>query len=260
MDKARTITSRAFQKDIKYVSGTGLEGSGRGVEIAQGERVDATVADGENQAAQRQVIIIIIQMTPLILIITLLPLASAYSTLLTISNASASISNYYQDFASCSCDLTPGLCDNYCCCDPQCVHYLPLRLQLAHGWHPICALPLPLPSKYPVDSHREVSDLSLIWLASSTLIGGLLATTTSRRWPPPSHTPLPTCCKLSIMQRQPDTRLAISHSDFPSRLPVPRHAVYCQQPVLNDVKYILSLHSFARTRRGLHSRTAQFHN
>jgi hypothetical protein len=51
----------------------------------------------------------------------LLCLASTYSALLTTTNSSATITNYYQDFAACSCDLTPSLCDNYCCCDPLCV-------------------------------------------------------------------------------------------------------------------------------------------
>lgn len=54
---------------------------------------------------------------------------SPYATLLSISNStSATISNYYQDFAACSCDLTPSLCDNYCCCDSQCVPLLLNRL------------------------------------------------------------------------------------------------------------------------------------
>lgn len=49
-------------------------------------------------------------------------IATPYATLLSISTTStATISNYYQDFASCSCDLTPSLCDNFCCCDSQCV-------------------------------------------------------------------------------------------------------------------------------------------
>lgn len=58
----------------------------------------------------------------IVLTISLLSLALAFSTPLAITTSTAStITNYYQDFASCSCDITPSLCDNYCCCDSQCV-------------------------------------------------------------------------------------------------------------------------------------------
>ena len=60
-------------------------------------------------------------MTSCLPIAALLFIANAYSSLLATSNNAASISNSYQDFAACSCDLTPSLCDNYCCCDSQCV-------------------------------------------------------------------------------------------------------------------------------------------
>lgn len=34
--------------------------------------------------------------------------------------ASKSVSNYQTDFASCSCNIHPTICDNYCCCDSSC--------------------------------------------------------------------------------------------------------------------------------------------
>lgn len=51
----------------------------------------------------------------------LFSLAFSYGTTVTVSStATASITNFYQDFSYCSCDLTPSLCDNYCCCDASC--------------------------------------------------------------------------------------------------------------------------------------------
>lgn len=51
----------------------------------------------------------------------LLVLAKPFAALLTTATNAPTITNYYQDFAACSCDLSPALCDNYCCCDPLCV-------------------------------------------------------------------------------------------------------------------------------------------
>lgn len=59
-----------------------------------------------------------------LLIAPLIVIANAYSSLLATNNNAASISSLYQDFAACSCDLTPSLCDNYCCCDSLCVLHL----------------------------------------------------------------------------------------------------------------------------------------
>lgn len=36
------------------------------------------------------------------------------------TTASKTISDYNTDFASCSCDIHPTICDNYCCCDTVC--------------------------------------------------------------------------------------------------------------------------------------------
>lgn len=110
--------------------------------------------------------------------------AAPYATLLSISNSSAaSISNYYQDFAACSCDLTPSLCDNYCCCDAQCVNHSSHRLQQVRGLQPISVLPHLLPSKSPVGSPLKALAPSLILPAYTTPIGELLATTISQFLP-----------------------------------------------------------------------------
>ena len=56
-----------------------------------------------------------------LLFLTLYPYVMGYASQITISSATAStISNFYQDFSTCSCDKTPSLCDNYCCCDSAC--------------------------------------------------------------------------------------------------------------------------------------------
>lgn len=58
----------------------------------------------------------------LALIITLFTgYVHSYGTTITRSTAAtASITDFYQDFSYCSCNLTPSLCDNYCCCDTSC--------------------------------------------------------------------------------------------------------------------------------------------
>lgn len=46
---------------------------------------------------------------------------NAYSVSLAMATLSgSSITNYYQNLAICSCDVTVNLCDNYCCCDSAC--------------------------------------------------------------------------------------------------------------------------------------------
>jgi hypothetical protein len=62
-----------------------------------------------------------IRLILLLLFALLLPYIHSYGTTISVSStASASITNFYQDLAYCSCDLTPSLCDNYCCCDAFC--------------------------------------------------------------------------------------------------------------------------------------------
>lgn len=71
----------------------------------------------------------------------LLAFAVGYGTTITRSTATtSSISDFYQDFSYCSCDVTPSLCDNYCCCDASCssVNHILDRLQLLLGHpHPV---------------------------------------------------------------------------------------------------------------------------
>ena len=79
-----------------------------------------------------------------ILIVLLIQEGITYATQINVSSATTStISNFYQDFSFCSCDRTPSLCDNYCCCDSACsaVRNLKLRPQLLHGLALIVALP-----------------------------------------------------------------------------------------------------------------------
>ena len=54
-------------------------------------------------------------------VLTLSWYAACFGAQVTLSSSStASITNFYQDFSYCSCDITPSLCDNYCCCDSSC--------------------------------------------------------------------------------------------------------------------------------------------
>ena len=72
----------------------------------------------------------------IIFLYCLVVLAVGYGTIITRSTATtSSISDFYQDFSYCSCDLTPSLCDNYCCCDTSCssVNNILDRLQLQLG-------------------------------------------------------------------------------------------------------------------------------
>ena len=135
-----------------------------------------------------------------LLIAALLSLAHAYASLIATTNAPASVSNFYQDFASCSCDLTPGLCDNYCCCDTQCVFPYPLRTQ-QHGAQIISASPHPSPWKYPVDRHRVDLEPSLISPVFIFRIGASSATTSRHCSLPPSPTPSLPYCKSQPTQR-----------------------------------------------------------
>lgn len=34
--------------------------------------------------------------------------------------STSSITDYFIDFAECSCNIMPLICDNYCCCDSLC--------------------------------------------------------------------------------------------------------------------------------------------
>ena len=50
-----------------------------------------------------------------------------YGVSLTMASATTpSITNFYQDFSYCTCDLSPSLCDNYCCCDAACSSVHPI--------------------------------------------------------------------------------------------------------------------------------------
>lgn len=45
-----------------------------------------------------------------------------YSALITMKSTAttSSISDYFIDFAECSCNIMPLICDHYCCCDSLC--------------------------------------------------------------------------------------------------------------------------------------------
>ena len=60
---------------------------------------------------------------------------SSYGVTITRSTATtASITDFYQDFSYCSCNVSPSLCDNYCCCDTSCsavlIYLFRLRYQV----------------------------------------------------------------------------------------------------------------------------------
>ena len=61
---------------------------------------------------------------PLLLIFSsflFIKITITYGTTFTMDTTTASsITNFYQNFAYCSCDVMPTLCDNYCCCDTNC--------------------------------------------------------------------------------------------------------------------------------------------
>jgi hypothetical protein len=72
----------------------------------------------------------------LVLVLCLITSTYSYGVQLSMPTVTtASITNFYQDFSYCSCDLSPSLCDNYCCCDGACstVGTISRRPQWQHG-------------------------------------------------------------------------------------------------------------------------------
>ena len=47
---------------------------------------------------------------------------NGYSAQITMKStaSTSSITDYFVDFAQCSCNIMPLICDNYCCCDSLC--------------------------------------------------------------------------------------------------------------------------------------------
>ncbi len=100
---------------------------------------------------------------------------TGYSAPITMKSAASasSITDYFIDFAECSCNIMPSICDNYCCCDSLCgVNHNRGRVQLQLGLITINAL-RPLPQfKYHVDNQPKVLEPSKIQHAFIILIEG----------------------------------------------------------------------------------------
>lgn len=78
----------------------------------------------------------------LLVLMGLLWVGMGYGTVITRSTATtASITNFYQDFSYCGCDLTASLCDNYCCCDGFCSS---VSFFLKRVLWPLGLLPMPV--------------------------------------------------------------------------------------------------------------------
>jgi len=116
-----------------------------------------------------------------------------YAAQINISSATtATVSNFYQDFSYCSCDRTPSLCDNYCCCDSLCssVPESKSRPQSPHGPTPtVASLPHPRLSTSATNPRNLATAHSMTSRACTTLIAARLDTSIRICRPPPSTTP-----------------------------------------------------------------------
>lgn len=116
-----------------------------------------------------------------------------YASQINLSTTTTStISNFYQDFSSCSCDRTPSLCDNYCCCDSVCptVSIFLFRLPLPAGQTHLVASPLlQLYSIYATNHRAQATGHSKICRAFTSRIEGQSVTSIKICHQPPSTTP-----------------------------------------------------------------------
>lgn len=85
------------------------------------------------------------------------------------TTSSQTISSYNTDFASCSCNLHPTICDNYCCCDNSCssvlINFIN-RLKYHHGPVVPYAETLLLQLKFfAIHYPQEITQVLTVWPA-----------------------------------------------------------------------------------------------
>jgi hypothetical protein len=137
-------------------------------------------------------------------VLLLIHWAKSYGAQITISSATqASITNFYQDFSTCPCDISPLLCDNYCCCDSLCssVPFPQLRQQwqlgptLTPASQPLSQSRVSAPSPHPLAMVH--SKISPVYIPPTE---GQSAATTKASKLPPSTTPLLANCNKNYIQ------------------------------------------------------------
>lgn len=128
----------------------------------------------------------------------------SYASQINISSTTTStVSNFYQDFSSCSCDKSPSLCDNYCCCDTACPSVTKhlLRLQWVHGrMHTAALLHLRLFNTSAIKHLALAMGHSMICRASTSQTVDLSAISIKICKLPPSRIPLSANCKQKYTQ------------------------------------------------------------